>query len=106
MALDGNLRVTPETLISVATQFADCNNQVKTLTGQMLNISSELSSSWAGEAAKVYYDKLKALEPDMQKLFNMIKEHSDDLTQMGKTFQNAEKANQAIASGLSTAGIV
>ena len=106
MALNGNLRVTPETMISISGQFGECNNQVKNLTNQMMNIASELSGSWAGEAAQAFYGKLKGLEPDMQKLFNMIKEHTDDLQTMAKAYQQAEKANQQTASSLTTAGIV
>lgn len=106
MAISGNLRVTPETMLSISSQFGDCNNQVKTLTSQMLNIVGELNSTWAGEAATLFYSKLKGLEPDMQKLFNMIKEHTDDLQTMAKTYQQAEKANQQTASALTTAGIV
>ena len=106
MAISGNLRVTPETMLSISTQFGECNNQVKNLTNQMMNIATELGGSWSGEAAQVFYQKIKALEPDMQKLFNMIKEHADDLQTMAKAYQQAEKANQQTASSLSTAGIV
>lgn len=105
MAISGTLRVTPETMLSVSGQFAESNNMVKNLTQQMMNIASELGNTWVGEAAQAYYGKLKALEPDMQKLYNMIKEHADDLQQMAKAYQNAEKLNQQTASSLTGSGI-
>lgn len=102
---NGTLRVTPETMLSVSGQFGDSNNTVKNLTQQMMNIASELSNTWAGEAAQVYYGKLKALEPDMQKLYNMIKEHTDDLQQIAKVYQNTEKLVQQTGNSLSGSGI-
>lgn len=102
----GNLRVTPETMLSTSAQFAESNASVQTLTQQMMNIASELSNTWAGEAAQAYYNKLKGLEPDVQKLLRMIKEHADDLQSMAKAYQNAEKLNQQTAGSLGTSGIV
>jgi len=106
MAISGNLRVTPETMLSIAGQFGQSNTNVSNLTQQMMSIASELSNTWAGEAAQSYYAKLKGLEPDVQKLIRMIKEHTDDLQNMAKAYQNAEKLNQATAASLGTSGIV
>lgn len=100
MAINGNLRVTPEKMISISGQFGNSNNTVKNLTDQMLNIATALKSTWGGEAANVYYQKVSGLQGDMNKLHKMIKEHTDDLQLMAKTYQTAEKANQATASSL------
>ena len=100
MAISGNLRVTPEKMISISGQFGNSNNTVKNLTDQMLNIATALKSTWGGEAANVYYSKVSGLQGDMNKLHKMIKEHTDDLQLMAKTYQTAEKANQATASSL------
>lgn len=100
MAISGNLRVTPEKMISISGQFGNSNNTVKNLTEQMLNIATALKSTWGGEAANVYYNKVNGLQGDMNKLHKMIKEHTDDLSQMAKTYQTAERANQATASSL------
>ena len=106
MAISGNLRVTPETMLSVSGQFGESNRNVSNLTQQMMNIANELNSTWAGEAAQAYYGKLKNLDQDIQKLSRMIKEHTDDLQNMAKAYQNAEKLNQQTASSLGTSGIV
>lgn len=100
--MNGTLRVTPEKMLSISGQFGQSNGTVKNLTSQMLAITGALSSTWAGEAATAYYNKLKGLEPDMNRLYRMIQEHTTDLADMAKTYQNAEKANLQTANALQT----
>lgn len=104
--MTGNLRVTPEKMISMASQFGQSDSQVNTLTQNMMAIVTQLNTTWAGEAANEYYSKLKGLEADMQKLHKMIQEHTTDLQDMAKTFQEAEKANLQTASALKINEIV
>ncbi len=106
MAISGNLRVTPEKMISISGQFGNSNNTVRNLTTSMLNIATALKSTWGGEAATIYYQKLNGLQGDMNKLHKMIKEHTDDLQLMAKTYQTAERANQATAASLKNDQIV
>lgn len=100
--MTGNLRVTPEKMISVAAQFSQSDSTVNGLTNNMMDIVTQLNSTWAGEAATAYYTKLKGLEGDMQKLHRMIQEHATDLQDMAKTYQEAEKANLQTANELKT----
>ena len=100
MAISGNLRVTPEKMISVSSQFQQSDNTVNNLTKSMMDIVNQLNSTWAGEAATGYYNKLKGLDGDMQKLHKMIQEHTADLQ------EEAEKANLQTASALKTNEIV
>lgn len=104
--MTGNLRVTPEKMITTSTQFQQSDSTVNTLTQNMMAIVNQLSTTWAGEAATEYYNKLKGLEADMQKLHKMIQEHTTDLQDMAKTFQEAEKANLQTASALKINEIV
>lgn len=104
--MTGNLRVTPEKMITTSTQFQQSDSDVNTLTQNMMAIVNQLSTTWAGEAATEYYNKLKGLEADMQKLHKMIQEHTTDLQDMAKTFQEAEKANLQTASALKINEIV
>ena len=104
--MTGNLRVTPEKMISVSTQFGDSDKTVSSLTAQMMDIVGQLNSTWAGEAATGYYNKLKGLDGDMQKLHRMIQEHTTDLSDMAKTYQQAEKDNLQTANALKTNEIV
>lgn len=104
--MTGNLKVTPEKMISMATQFGQSDTTVNNLTQQMMNIVNQLNSTWAGEAATGYYNKLKGLQGDMQKLHKMIQEHTTDLNDMAKTYQQAEKDNIQTANALKTNEIV
>lgn len=104
--MTGNLRVTPEKLISASSQFQQCDNTVNSLTQNMMDIVGQLNSTWAGEAATEYYNKLKGLQGDVQKLHNMIQEHTTDLQDMARTYQEAEKSNLQTASALKTNEIV
>ena len=104
--MTGNLKVTPEKMISMASQFGQSDTTVNNLTQQMMNIVNQLNSTWAGEAATGYYNKLKGLQGDMQKLHKMIQEHTTDLNDMAKTYQQAEKDNIQTASSLKTNEIV
>lgn len=105
MAVTGNLRVTPEKMISISTQFGQSDSKVSTLTQSMMDIVGQLNSTWSGEAATSFYNKLRGLEGDMMKLHRMIQEHTMDLQEMAKTFQRAESENQQTASTLTTSGI-
>jgi len=104
--MTGNLRVTPEKMISFSGQFQQADNKVNNLTQNMMDIVNQLSRTWSGEAATGYYNKLKGLQADMNKLHKMIQEHTTDLQDMAKTYQAAEKANLQTASALKTNQIV
>ena len=104
--MTGNLRVTPEKMLSASTQFQQSDTAVNNLTKNMMEIASQLSTTWAGEAATEYYGKLRGLEADMQKLHKMIQEHTTDLQEMARAYQEAEKANLQTASSLKTNEIV
>lgn len=101
----GTLRVTPEKLRSTSGQFEQSNTKVSTLTQQMTDIAKELSSTWGGEAAQMYYSKLNGLNGDIQKLTRMITEHINDLNSIAQQYENAEKNNLSTASALGTSGI-
>lgn len=104
--MTGNLKVTPEKLISMSTQFGNSDTTVNNLTRQMMDIVGQLSSTWSGEAATGYYNKLKGLQGDMSKLHRMIQEHTTDLIDMAKAYQQAEKDNVQTANALKTDAIV
>mgnify|MGYP002511775461 CR=1 FL=1 len=106
MSVTGNLRVTPEKMLSASGQFQQSDGAVNNLTKSMMDIVGQLSSTWAGEAATGYYNKLKGLDQDMQKLHKMIQEHTTDLQDMAKAYIDAEKANLQTASALKTNEIV
>lgn len=104
--MTGNLKVTPEKMLSISSQFGSVGSEVQNLTQQMLDIVNQLNTTWSGDAATGFYNKLKGLQGDMQKVFKLIQEHCTDLNDMAKTYQQAEKDNLTTANSLKTSGIV
>lgn len=103
----GILRVTPEKLQSTASSFASSASNVQNLTQQMTSIVTSLSGQvWSGEAATAYVNKFNGLQDDMNRIYKMIKEHSDDLIQMAQQYANAESTNAEAANTLSQDVIV
>lgn len=103
----GILRVTPEKLQATASSFEGTASQVNSLTQQMTSLVTSLSGQvWSGEAATAYVTKFNGLQDDMNRIYKMIKEHSDDLIQMAQQYSTAESANVDLASSLSADIIV
>lgn len=97
----GTLKVTPEQLITSASTFSDTGSSVSTLTNQMVSLVESLSSVFRGEAATAYLSKFSQLNDDIQRLINMVIEHSDDLKEMASIFQQAESSNMEAIANLS-----
>ena len=80
--MEGILKVTPEKLIQASGTFATTGTQVKNLTGEMMTLVDSLQGIWQGEASGTFLTRFKTLQTDMDKLYRMIAEHSQDLTEM------------------------
>jgi WXG100 family type VII secretion target len=99
--MEGILNVTPEQLISTATDFQGKGNTVSSLTSEMMSLVTGLSSAWEGEAKTAYVTKFQMLEDDIQKMINMVTEHVNDLNDMARSYQEAESKNVEEAGTLS-----
>jgi WXG100 family type VII secretion target len=103
----GTLRVTPEKLQATASSFEGTGTTVNNLTQQMTSIVTSLSGQvWSGEAATAYVNKFNGLQDDMNRIYKMIKEHSDDLIEMAQQYISAENMNTDLVNGLSSDVIV
>lgn len=103
----GILRVTPEKLQATASSFESSASSVNSLTQNMTSVVTSLSGQiWSGEAATAYVNKFNGLQDDMNRIYKMIKEHSDDLTTIAQQMIAAENANKDLANGLSSDVIV
>lgn len=98
--MEGTLKVSSEQLISTASEFENKGTTVANLTNEMMNIVTGLAGVWEGEAATTYINRFKELSDDILKMNNMIKEHVTDLNEMANVYQQAERANEEIATGL------
>jgi len=102
--MDGLLKVTPEKLISSSEEFGNTGNVMNQLTGRMMEIVMGMKTVWLGDAATAYNNRFGMLQGDMDKLFRMVDEHSKDLAEMARNYQEAESANadrgQSLESGV------
>ncbi|MDO4413731.1 MAG: WXG100 family type VII secretion target [Erysipelotrichaceae bacterium] len=104
--MEGMIKVSPEVLNRTAQEFSDEGTQLNTLTNQMLEVVGSMTSTWQGEASNAFITKFKGLEPDMQRMFRMVQEHSRDLQEMAAGYARAEQENAEIAAGLSNEVII
>lgn len=104
--MEGTLRVTPEKLISAATEFSACGNTVSSLTQQMMTMVNGLSSVWSSETAAKYNTKFSALQSDIDKMNRMIQEYVTDLNDMARNYQDAETYGDERTASLATDVIV
>lgn len=91
--MDGILRVTPEQLISTASEFSSQGSTIQNLTSEMVSMVGNLASAWEGEAATTYINKFNGLEDDISLMIRMVQEHATDLQEMAQTYQQAEAQN-------------
>ena len=104
--LTGILKVTPATLKSYATTFGTAAKDVNSLTNNMLNTVDCLCRNWYGDASSMYLRKFNTLRDDMNRMHNMMHEHSADLQSMAQNYENAEDTNKGNFSGLAEDVIV
>ena len=92
---DMNLKVTPAELEAKAADFKSVMTQTKSLTDDMMNDVTGLSSSWTGDASASYINKFRKLQ-----MGRMINEHVNNLTELAKEYTTTEKKNAAATESL------
>ena len=97
---DMNLKVTPAELEAKAADFKSVMTQTKSLTDDMMNDVTGLSSSWTGDASASYINKFRKLQTDMDTMGRMINEHVNNLTELAKEYTTTEKKNAAATESL------
>lgn len=98
--MEGTLKVTPEKLIAASGEFGSIDTQVVSITDEMNNLVNSMKGAWIGEAAEAFTAKFNELNDDMAKIHKKINEHSKDLAEMAKMYQDAEAANIDTGNGL------
>ena len=94
------IKVSPEKLRATASEFDSLGGNVRNLPSQMMTTVTGLGAQWQGEAATAYINKFKGLEDDIQRMCNMITEHSRDLQDMAAAYERSDADNMADANSL------
>ena len=103
--MEAMLKVTPEKLIETAGEFANTESNIRSLTTEMISIVDGFKPVWQGEAATGFANKFASLEDDMNRLYAMIRKHSEDLTEMANEYSRAETESENLASALATEAV-
>ncbi len=104
--MEGILKVSPEQLTSVASEFSACGTTVRNVTSAMTDIVAGLSAAWTGEDASAYAAKFNGLQDDINRMHAMIQEHVNDLNEMAKIYMSATDSNVTEIEALSSDVIV
>jgi WXG100 family type VII secretion target len=98
--MEGTLLVTPEELSTASSAFATNMSSVQSITTAMMEIVTQTSGYWEGEAREAYVNKFNQLQDDIEKIHKMIQEHVTDLEAMAKTYREAEQKSVDTANQL------
>jgi len=104
--MEGYLKVTPEKLLASSEEFGNCGQQMNGLTQEMLTLVQSLQAVWQGEASSAYGNRFVSLQTDMDKLYRMVLEHSQDLSEMAREYMEAENTNMETGSSLNSNVVV
>ena len=104
--MEGILKVDSQQLVQTASEFSGKAGTVGNMTSEMTNLVTGLAAAWEGEASSAYVAKFKGLDDDIQMMVRMIQEHSADLEEMARAYEEAENQNMEEISTLSSDVIV
>ncbi|MGA9289756.1 MAG: WXG100 family type VII secretion target [Anaerobacillus sp.] len=91
----GQIRVTPEELMTMAQRYQTEESKVEEQIGNLDNMIGELESMWEGASSQAFSDQYQSLRPsfvDMQRLL------ADISTQLQSTAKSLEDADAQIAN--------
>lgn len=100
------IKVNPDTLKSTASEFASQGASLQQTTTAMIDLINGVTSAWAGEAAQSYINKFNQLQDDMDRMFRMVQEYSNDLQEIATAYQAGEQNSMEAAEALSTDVII
>jgi len=104
--MEAMLKVTPEKLLETAQEFANTEANIRNLSQEMCGIVNGFKSIWQGEAAMGFSARFDDLTADMERLFALIRKHSEDLTEMANEYRQAEEESTNLAATLSTEALI
>ena len=100
--MDSMLKVTPEKLLEAAGEFANTESNIRNITQEMIAVVDSFKPIWQGEAATGFANRFDSLSDDMNRLYAMIRKHSEDLTEMANEYRQAEDESSNMSSTLVT----
>jgi len=95
------IKIQPDIVKQKAEQMANCTSQIKN-TFSNINIEvGSLKQVWDSDASRTFQTKFDNLQDDIQRMFGVAEEYSEDLIAIATTFINTEEeANNLVQSQL------
>jgi len=87
------VRVSTTELKNASGVFATANQNIKTITENVVGIADELTAVWTGEASVAYCNKLRGLRNSMTQIQTKVNNQAQSLTDMATVFEEAERQN-------------
>lgn len=84
--MEGTLKVTPEELQRTAASFSNRGNVIATTMESMMELVTNLTASWEGEASESYIKTFRELQNDMERINSKIQEHAEDLNTIAENY--------------------
>ena len=95
------LKVQPAEVKQKAAQMAVCTGQIKnTFNNIKLEVES-LKLTWDSEASRAFQGKFNGLQDDIQRMFGVAEEYSEDLEAIANTYLQTESDAAAEVNKLS-----
>lgn len=91
MALSGTIKVSTDQLLSKADLVNARIDDVNRCLEQMKNKVQSSRNYWIGEAGDLYRKVYEEKEPMLEEILKRFEEHSKDLVNMAKNYENAEQ---------------
>ena len=104
--MEGTLKVTPEELMTKASELSSAGTTIRNITSSMTDIVNSLSSIWQGDDATAFTTKFNGLQDDIEKVNGKIQEHVNDLNEMASAYKSTSNASTSDAGSLPTDVVV
>ncbi|MBR1691923.1 MAG: WXG100 family type VII secretion target [Lachnospiraceae bacterium] len=94
------LKVKPDVLIA---KSGEISKSIGTIEKELKDIGEVITKTkkyWEGDASNMHQKHYQAFKDDIPKVIKRLKEHPTDLLKMANLYNEAEKANKALAKQL------
>jgi len=100
MAMQAELRVEPDVLISKSSEMANIRSQTSSIMEEIKSQMASLTGAWEGEAASAFQAQFNKTHADIESMLKIVDEYSADLSDIGQTYKTAEAKVSEASSAL------
>lgn len=87
----GQIRITPEQLISQAKAYLKGSQEVDTVLRNLESTTNQIASEWEGQAFKQYQAQFEQLKPKVRQFSELLQQINGQLNSAAKTLDQADQ---------------